>query len=306
MNKFFLLFVAMLAVISVDAQDKIITINNDTILCRIMSINDVAIRYEQLYGGKVMVGKIIPLSNVAEYHRLPAKNITSIAVKKKMPWQLSQSVGGGLMPWLQESYRAAGINNEYTKIEHGVQIGIQAHYFVNQSMALGVQYAGFTSGINGDVLSEINPEYPIYTYAYQRERHFVNYIGVSALFQQPLSSNRKFYLTETISGGAFFYRGESQSLQNMPSSSSYSSLQQNSLIEGITVGAGVGISAGYLIRPDLSIGTGVDFLHARLKKVDFEYKDSQYGRQEGRGVELNSPLDFSRFNYSIVLRYSIH
>lgn len=304
MNKFFLLFVAMMAVISVDAQDKIITINNDTILCRIMSINDVAIRYEQLYGGEVMVGKIIPLSNVAEYHRLPGKSTTRIAVEK--PWQLSLSLGGGLMPWLLESYRAAGINNEYTKIEQGVQIGIQAHYFVNQSIALGVQYAGFTSGINGDVLSEINPEYPIYTYAYQRERHFVNYIGVSALFQQALGSNRKFYLTETITGGNLFYRGESQIEQELPYSSGYSSLHQNSLIEGVTLAAGVGISAGYKILPDLTIGTGVDFLYGKLKKVDFYYRNSQNSMQEGKNVELDRPLDFLRFNYSITLRYSLH
>jgi len=304
MNKLFLLFIVLSTVITASAQDKIITINNDTIHCRIVSINDVAIRYEEAYGGKVVVGKLIPLDKVAEYYRLPGKNSTSVAVEK--PWQWAFSTGGGYMPWLLKSFNEAGIYNECRKVQSGVQFMAQAHYFVNQSIGLGMQYSFFTSGINGDLLTEINSIYPIYTYSYQRERHYLNYAGVSVLFQQTVGTSRKLFLTETISGGMLLYRGESQSSQFLPNSSGYFTMRQNSLIEGATVGAGVGISAGYRILPDLTIGTGLDLLYGRLRKVDFSYRDSRQNQQEGDGFELDSPLNFSRINYSIVLRYTLN
>lgn len=303
MNKYFILVIALLSIFTASSQDKIITINNDTIHCRIVSINDVAIRYEQPHGGKMLAGKMILLSNVAEYYRLPGKSNFKVAVEK--PWLLSFSIGGGYMPWLLESVSDAVIIDQNRKIQNGIEITANAHYLFNSSVGLGAQYSFFTSGINGNILTEINPTYPVYVNSYLRERNYINYAGPSVLFQQPLGVSRKLFLTETISGGVLFYRGESQSTQNLPYSTGYSTLSQNSLIGGTTLGAKLGISVGYHILPDMTIGAGVDFLYGMLKKVDYDYKDSQQNADEGRNFELPNPLNISRINYSIVLKYRL-
>jgi len=304
MNKYFILIIALLTIFTASSQDKIITFNNDTIYCRIVSINDVAIRYEQPYGGEMLAGKMIPLSSVAEYYRLPGKSNSTVAVVEK-PWLLSFSIGGGYMPWLLESVSDAEISDENRKIQNGVEITANAHYLFNSLVGLGVQYSFFTSGINGNFLTEINPTYPVYVNSYQRERHYVNYAGPSVLFQQPLGASRKLFLTESISGGVLFYRGESQATQNLPYSTGYLTLRQNSLIEGTTMGAKLRISAGYHILPDMTLGADVDFMYGMLKRVDYNYKDSQQNADEARNYELESPLNISRINYSIVLQYKL-
>jgi len=129
-------------------------------------------------------------------------------------------------------------------------------------------------------------------------------VGPSVLFQQFLSKTKKIFLVETISGGLLFYRGESTSTINLPFTSGASSITQNSLIEGSTLGALLGLSANYSLRPNLTIGAGADFLYGKLKIVDIEYKNSQQDVQSDTDYELPKPLSVSRLNYSIVLRYS--
>jgi len=53
----------------VSGQDKIITIQQDTIHCRIVSISPTHIQYEQTAEDGYMVGKLIPTEQVSEYLR---------------------------------------------------------------------------------------------------------------------------------------------------------------------------------------------------------------------------------------------
>jgi len=52
----------------VSGQDKIITIQNDTIHCRIISVSSTRIQYEQKMDG-YMAGKFIPTEQVLTYLR---------------------------------------------------------------------------------------------------------------------------------------------------------------------------------------------------------------------------------------------
>jgi hypothetical protein len=303
MHKLSILIIVLLTIFSISAQDKIITIQSDTIQCRIISINDAAIRYEQIVDNKTIIGKIIPLSNVAVYYRSHGKSKSFLPVKK--PWLLSFNTGIGHMPWILESLNNTDINDDYNKIKVGVQLTTQAHYLINQSVGMGLRYSFFTSGINGDFLNEINPSIPTYTYFYQRERHYVNYAGVSVLFSQALGLSQRLYLTETISGGMLFYRGENQSKQNIPYSSGYSYVSENALIEGNTVGANLGLTAAYRILPDISLGAGVDLMYGLIKKVDLYYKNSIDYIQEADDYVLPNPINISRINYLISLQITL-
>jgi len=55
----------------ISGQDKIITIQQDTIHCRIISISPTHIQYEQTTENGYMAGKLIPTEQVSEYLRSP-------------------------------------------------------------------------------------------------------------------------------------------------------------------------------------------------------------------------------------------
>ena len=243
------------------------------------------------------------MNQVAAYYRSKGNNTPFMSAKKT--WLLSTSSGIGHMPWLLNSFNDSEINDDYQKVKVGVQLTTQAHYLINQSVGMGVRFSFFTSGINDNFITELNPTYPLYSYAYLRERHYTNYTGASLLFRQAIGSSQRLSLTETISGGMLFYRGESQSTQNIPYSSGYSYLAQNYLIEGNTVGAYFGLTAAYQILPDISIGGGVDFMYGMIKKVDIYYKNSTNSIQQADNYVLPTPLNISRLNYSLSLLISL-
>ena len=64
---FSLLMLMFLQVIS--GQDKIITIQHDTIFCRIISISPAHIHYEQISENGYTIGKFIPTEHILEYFR---------------------------------------------------------------------------------------------------------------------------------------------------------------------------------------------------------------------------------------------
>ena len=69
--KFGYLFPALLlfCVVTIQAQDRIITVQNDTIHCRIISISEGRIYYEQPGDNSVMIGKSLPADQVSTYFR---------------------------------------------------------------------------------------------------------------------------------------------------------------------------------------------------------------------------------------------
>jgi len=131
-----------------------------------------------------------------------------------------------------------------------------------------------------------------------------------------LDNNRKFSLSQTLGGGLLLYRAESQSKIFMPYYSysdiyqqiSYAQFRyasQNSLITGNTFGATISISAEYKILPYLSVGIGGNFLYGKLSKVSRKYKDSDSGTLNSESGKLENPLNLSRIDYSLVLRFQL-
>ena len=303
MSRIYLLLFVLLSVFTIQSQDRIVTVKNDTINCRIQSITDTHIRYEQPTKGGFVIDKLIPLIDVAEYFSKPVLNETRIKVDD--PWVLGFSTGGGHLPWIMETIDNSGENENASKIENGYQLNANIHYLFNPYMGAGLQYSFFTSGYKGDVLTEVNPTYPTYSYAYQRDRQYINYGGLSVLFQQSVGAKKKIQLSETLSTGVLFYRYEYQYYRALPYSSGYSIDMVNGLVEGVTLGASLGLSAGYHLTPKLMIGAGADFLFGMTKKVHVQSKGYNEDYISEDDYTLNIPLNMSRINYSLVLRYTL-
>ncbi|MFV0378704.1 MAG: hypothetical protein ACK5JD_15535 [Mangrovibacterium sp.] len=69
MKKTMLILLCLLLWAGTEAQDKIITIQNDTIECRILSVGAERITYEQNENGNYTTGKSIAIADVLQYFR---------------------------------------------------------------------------------------------------------------------------------------------------------------------------------------------------------------------------------------------
>ncbi|MDL2322379.1 hypothetical protein LJC52_00140 [Bacteroidales bacterium OttesenSCG-928-A17] len=285
-----------------NAQDKIITIKQDTIECRIISIGAEQISYEQETANGYIVGEIIPINQVKTYLRLPQSSSSFFSQHPNQPWIFRISSGGSTMPWLLEDTEDASSYGR--KIARGFHVNASSHYLFNPYFGMGVQYSFFQSKVEGKYpVSDYSGSF-IYSMLSEKDKQYVNYIGVSLISQQFLDKNKRFQLSEMLSGGMLFYRVESRSSLLYPSPDSYYTYDSNSLITGHSFGATLGLSVEYYVLPSLSIGLGGNFLFGLLKKVDIEQKDS-FGYEEViKGAELDKSLKVSRIDYS--LSVSVH
>ena len=303
MSRIYLLMLVLVTVFTLKAQDRIITVQNDTINCRIQSVTDSHIQYEQPIKGGFVKGKFIPLIEVAEYFRKPGKTITITKVDK--PWVLGFSTGGGYLPLILETYDANRENEYSSKIINGFQLSTSVHYLFSPYFGAGLQYSFFTSGYKRDELTGVDQIYSNYANTFQRERHYINFGGLSVLFQQSIGPKKKIQLSETLSAGGLLFRYEYQFSRSISQSYGYSSILESGLIHGITLGVNLGLSVGYYILPNLMGGVGADFLYGTKKNAHYTYTNSSLDYTDRGQFVFGKPLNLSRLNYSLVLRYTL-
>lgn len=308
MRKTLVLFVFLLLISAVKSQDKIITHKGDTILCKIVSVNASHISYEQRTDSKYVIGKSIFVEDVKEYIRLPEEPALNRYEKNKQPRQkpaypllLSFSPGGTYLPWSLD-YLAIEYPSEYNAIKHGLHLNSSVHYLFNTHVGAGIQYSFFTSGVEVSTPMMVEPMYPIYAIAHNKNRQYINYLGASGILQQFLGGSRKLQLSESLSAGLVMFREESQLTTDFPDSNNEFSTQAfNSLTTGMTFGATLGVSLEYYIQPKLSVGAGGEFMYAQLRRASGEMK-SMSENMSFKSLKLSSPINLSRIDYSLIIR----
>jgi len=311
MNRFTLLPLFLLLFINAKAQDKIISINQDTIHCKIVSISNERIFYELNNNDGSITGKSMPLSQVAEYLKLYQPGANSNTDKPETPKSVSSpenrfclglDAGYSTMPWYLDNFLlSSAMPDYYNRLKTGFHINARAHYMIRSFLGLGVEYSFFKTDVSGTMPIE----YPSSVFIMQSEkcRQYINYLGASVLFQQHLDAQHKFMLGESVSAGILFLRLEDQSTYPDVSLSGYSDIANNLLLTGNSFSAKFGLTAVYRLSESASVGLGGDFIWCSLKKASYESKGSdEYSNSSGE-EELSDPLKLSRIDYSFVLRY---
>ena len=319
MRKIFVCLLLSVFVFLLKAQDKIVTSKNDTIFCKIVTMNTTRIFYEQTDGTKI-TGKSIVLDDVVSYSRQTettakqsqhshstATERRQIVPEKRMMLELS--VGGATMPWLLGSVGNSEMDEAFEQLKKGVAVGVSVHNLFSSSIGFGLQYSFFGSGYRGDNFQTIDPSYPIYMVGNIQSRQYINYVGPSVLFQQFLDPNHKLKLSETLSGGVFAYRNEEQFSMDVPgsssSSSSYTTTSYNVLGTGLSFGGRLGLSLEYFVLPQLSVGVGGNFLYGQLSTMNLEYRDSGGNSESLSNHKMDNSLNLSRFDYGLVLKFHL-
>lgn len=305
MNKLTLLAFFLLLFINAQAQDKIISNNQDTILCKIISIDSEHIFYEQ----KNNDGSI-PLSQVPEYLKLyhPETNSNTDKPEKikrlfspENRFCLGFGAGYSAMPWYVGYFQIVPkLPDYYDRLKTGLHINAGAHYMITGLWGMGAEYSFFKTDAGGTVPIE----YPSSVFLIQSEkcRQFINYLGASVLFRQHPDARQKFTVSESISAGILFLRFEDQSTYPEVSYEGYTDFTDNLLVTGNTFSGKFGLAAGYRLYGPVSVGLSSDFIWCTLKNGSFESRGSDDHRYTSGKVKLPEALKLSRIDYSFVLR----
>jgi len=311
MNKFALLPLFLILFLSTKAQDRIITIDHDTIHCTILSINNDRIRYELKNEVGSVNGRFMNLSQVAEYTRStqPEKKSKPRKLKISKPvsvpdnqWSLGLNIGGSTMPWYFDNLQSStAMLDYYSKLKTGFHINTGIHYMITGFMGVGAEYSFFESSYEGTVQTEYSPS--IFLPVSEKYREYSNYLGPSVLFQQHPDIRRKFIISESLSAGVLFFRLEGKSTFPNVDNSGYTDVTNNSLFTGNSLSAKFGLTVEYRLLRHVSVGVGGNYIWCSLKKAGLESKGPNNTSYSTGNQELTSAMNLSRIDYSFVLRY---
>jgi len=314
--KVFIGLILLLTFTYAKGQDKIITLQKDTILCRIISISPTHIRYEQKSDNQNTIGKFIPIEQVQEYFRDSLKKEPVLSVsninQSEEPferWRIGIQGGGAyLLPSYANSKKEmqnAGVTksqaDEYHKrLRNGMFAGADVHFFLTPFFGVGLRYSLFATSVQMDLSirdnSYVGVQVPIYYTVGEKDNIYVNYIGPSVVFQNWLDKNRKFRLTEELSLGYAFYRQETRyDPYKYVFSSSYGAYIYNALTEGGAFGGSIQASLEYYPVSWLSVGANVGLFSATFTTLNISTKNESY----------ESKLDKSNYQNLLQLDYSI-
>lgn len=327
MKKQLLVFLLLVAWTALQAQDKIITIQQDTIHCRIVSVNAERISYELKTADNQYVGKSILTTAVAEYLRTGGPvgfgaqdRIKIRPVPPKHRWLFS--LQGGLAYSFNnyddfenilrtEGNPSSMVDDYFSKLKNGYHLNAGFHYLLKASLGLGLDYNLFYAASKGEFTyrSYGVANVPIYLTAHLDEKIYTHYAGLSLLFQQFAGKQKKIRISQTISPGMVMFRNESRNLAYGPHGDygyggyggyggSYYS-QANSLTTATTFGAKGSLAIDYAFAPHLSAGLAGQFMWAEIHKASF----NQSGYKT-RNEDLESPIDLSHIDYGVVVRYN--
>jgi len=314
------ILILLIPLLHAKGQDKIITVQNDTVFCRILSITPTHIQYEQKDDKQNTVGKFIPIEQVQEYFTRSELHNTAIGSRiseqPKEPfdrWRIGIQGGGAYLlssfSNMEKNMQYLGISqskiDDYRKqLRNGMYFGADVHYFITPFLGAGVKYSLFTTSAKINyILGSGYYEYympgfilfsiPTYYSISEKDNYFVNYVGPSVVFRHWLDKNRKFRLNEELSVGYAKYREEDRFDPDQ-----YPSLN-NILTEGNALGGSFQLSFEYYPLSWLSVGANASAFLTTFKKVNISTGDTSITQD----LDVNNHINMSRMDYSLAIRF---
>ena len=272
-------FILAGVVTGVSGQDRIITLANDTIACKINKVTRSDIHFDVITGGVTTSGTI-PLSNILSYSVSPAKaENPTLTVNSSKPREdrykpaatgsfqrLRLGLNGGAGYILssadkaEESMVAWGIPQDkaeayYNNLKLGIYGSGDITFMVTPRIGAGLRYKFFYT--DADVEGLFDPHDGLYLiYGTYSENIYVSFAGLSLFYTEPLGRSQKFSIYASYAAGMTFYRNEAETFQG------------NVLITGNALGMDGSLGVEYLISPSIAVGAELSAFNSLLKKVE--------------------------------------
>lgn len=247
------------------SQDKIVTLNHDTLDCKINRISHNTIFFNVTTKGVKSSGEL-PLTSVLNYtisgKATPGEQ-KSVNTNSFERLRLGMNGGFGYLlsssKTAEEDMSSQGFTLEnaksyYRDLRSGLYADADLTWMITPDYSAGIKYKFFdTSGRTEgfvDPQDGVNLYYTIY-----KEQIYVNYLGAEFLFQQFVGNQKSFKLNSAYSIGLATYRNEAEYLNGYY------------LLTGKNVGMETGLGLEYFITRHFSVGTELSVFYSSIRKM---------------------------------------
>lgn len=249
--------------LSVSAQDRIITISNDTIDCKINRVSAQSIQFTQ-FSGEVRTKSSISRKDVKAWQVSEVENTESsfdINVFQNERWRFAITGGGGYrIASTKESRKilenqrisSSEIDSYFRQVKTGVKAAGQVHCMIWENYGLGIDYQFHHS--SGSLHGTVDPG-DTFTFVYGEftDDIYTNYVGLSLYMQHWINSKFKFY--GQVSSGLTLFREESVII--------YTPL----LLTGKAYGGNTELGLEYFVGKRISVALSAGFFQSTISKI---------------------------------------
>lgn len=245
------------------AQDRIVTITNDTINCKINRVSEKSIYYSTSNKQRKNKSKIerqeVKLWEINESK--VQKSIQLLNEYQTGRWRFSVEGGVGYriastknskQNFLNQGFTEKEVDAYFRQIKTGIKASGQIHYMFWQNFGLGMDYQYHHS--SGEMKGVIDPG-DGYTllYGQMNDNVYTNYSGLSAYYQQWIDSRFKVFYQ--ISMGLTLFREETIAIYTP------------NLITGKAFGGNTEIGFEYFLRKNIAIAVNADYFQSTISKI---------------------------------------
>lgn len=280
------------------SQDKIITITNDTVNCKITRISRNTIYFDILTGSVRTAGSL-PLSKVINY-TVSAGVVTPDKPKYSSTntfERIKLGINGGVGYMLASSekaeealtgqgFDAVKAKSYYRDLKTGWTANADLTFMITPDIGTGFKYKFFYT--DGNTEGYIDPQDGVHLlYINYGERIFVNYYAPQVYYQTYLNAAETYRMTTTYSFGLTTYRNEAEYLSDYL------------LLTGKNFGTDASINLEYYITDNLSLGAELSAFYSMLRKV----KITDGSNSQTIDLDKEDYENLSRLELSIGIRF---
>lgn len=247
------------------SQDKIITLNKDTIDCKINKVSHNTIYFDLATRGVKSSGKL-PLNSVLNY-TVSGKPIQKeqIVVSTDSFERLRVGINGGPGYLTGSSKKAEdnmvgqGLAREqaqsyYRNMKLGIHANADLTWLITPKYGAGIKYKIFDT--SGSLEGFFDPQDGVtLLYSTYREQIYVNFIGASFFYQQFTGSGKSLKFNSSYAIGLATYRNEAEYLNGYY------------LLTGKNFGIDASLGLEYFITRHFSVGADLSAFYSSIRKI---------------------------------------
>lgn len=247
-------------------QDRIITLNRDTIKCLITKSSVREIRFEINTGVVSTTGKI-QKKNVLAYITSGSKVQTEKNFKPQVPYlpiYLTLSSGPGYLvassanaeaAMIDQGFTSAAAKAYYRDMRLGIYISADAVWVNHREFGAGLKYKFFATSAKTEGF--LDPQDGVnLIYASYKEQIYVNFIAATFRFQKYINSSNSLMMNTNCSAGLSLYRNEAEYAKTYY------------LLTGKNFGFDTDIGLEYLITTRLSACCDLSVFYSSIHKMN--------------------------------------
>jgi hypothetical protein len=277
-------------------QDRIITLKNDTIDCKITRISRNKISFELDTHG-IKSNAELPVNGVRLYIVSPQATSDKTKITLQDPFKrlcLSVNAGPGYLLGSTEEavkmMKSQGLASSqadayYKNFKTGFLANAELGFYFNPFYGAAIKYKFFNTSAHLEGFFDPQDGVNLIFSTYE-EHVYVNYIGTSALFQQFIGSGKSLKIKSSIGAGLTTYRNEAEYLNDF------------FLLQGKNAGLETGIGLEYFLTDRISASTDLSMFYSSIRKV----KVSDGSNSATVELEKENFENLSRIELSIGLR----